>query len=232
MVYTPASVQMMAQSRPVESARWTATDREAKLAATAVYNINNGGLLRAKEFDYDPTGNTGPYAKYGFSARLTYSEKNKTYYLAFRGTEPGDLRDWWANMTQGLGYRTSQYDQAIRLATDVQSQLGDARLVLTGHSLGGGMAAAASYATGLKATVFNPASVSAVYRQGAPGAIRSHIIFGDILSVGRTISNGVPETSLPNPNLRYAPGTVILHQPRSANPYDLFQFHYLKQFPD
>jgi hypothetical protein len=218
----------------MESPRWTASDREAKLAAKASYNSNNGGLLEAIGIAYDPTGNTGKYAKHGFSASLTYSDETKTYYLAFRGTEPwlAGLPDWWANIAQGLGFRTSQHDQAIKLAQEVQSKLRNARLVLTGHSLGAGMAAAASYATGLNATVFNPASVSAVYRQGSPGAIRSHITFGDILSVGRTMSNGIPDPSLPNPHLRHAPGTVILHPPRSVNPYDPFQFHSLDQFPD
>jgi hypothetical protein len=64
------------------------------------------------------------------------------------------------------------------------------------------------------------------------GTKPSHIMFGDILSVGRTMSNDMPDPSLPNPNLRHAPGTVILHPPRSVNWYDPFQFHYLDQFPD
>jgi hypothetical protein len=219
--------------RPTESPRWSANDREAKLAAAAAYSINDGGLLRAKGIAYDPTGNTGDYAQKGFSASLTYSEKNKTYYLAFRGTESGwaGLPDWRANAIHGLGLRTSQYDQAIALAGEVKRKLGDARLEVTGHSLGGSLAAAVSYSLGVTATVFNPASVNAAYRQGTPGNIRSHIIFGDILSLGRTVANGLPDPTYPNPNLRFAPGEVILHPGRtwSVMPWDR---HPLDQFPD
>jgi RHS repeat-associated protein len=220
-------------SRAIESARWTANDREAKLAAAAAYNINDGGLLRATGIAYDPTGKTGEYAKSGFSASLTYSEKNKTYYLAFRGTELGwtGMPDWRANVIQGLGFRTSQYEQAIQLGREVKRKLGDVRLEVTGHSLGGSLAAAVSYSLGVRATVFNPASVSAAYRQGTPGDIRSHIIFGDVLSVGRTIANGLPDPTYPNPNLRFAPGQIIMHPGRtwSLNPLDR---HSPDQFPD
>lgn len=229
-VYAPSSIQAFASYRPVESPRWTAADREAKLAATAAYSINDGGLLRTKGINYDPTGKTGAYGRDGFSASLTYSEKAKTYYLAFRGTETGwaGVSDWWANIAQGLGFRTAQYEQAILLAAEVKRKLGDVRLEVTGHSLGGSLAAAASYALGLKATVFNPASVSAVYRQGSPGDIRSHIVFGDILSVGRTIANGLPDPTSPNPNLRFAPGEVIVHPAKTWS----INRHPLDQLPD
>ena len=92
--------------------------------------------------------------------------------------------------------------------------------------MGGGLAAAAAYATGLKATVFNPASLSRRYAQGTPGEIRSHVIVGDPLSIGRTVQNaifgpnflmaGARERELLPPMLT-APGTIILHPPRMAN---------------
>ena len=198
----------------VESTRWTANDRAAKLAAAAAYDVNDGGLLRAKGLDYDPNDRRSGFSQYGFSAHLTYSETTKTYYLAFRGTEKNDGWDVWADVWQGVGFRTSQFEQAIELTRAVQSKLGDARLVLTGHSLGAAMAAAAAYATGVDATVFNPASVSAVYRAPTRATIRSHVIFGDILSVGRTISNGIPDPSFPTNNVRFAPGEIIVHPPR------------------
>jgi len=214
--------------RPVvESTRWTANDREAKLASVAAYEVDDGGLLRKIGVNY---GQGSQYGKDGFSAHLTYSEKTKTYYLAFRGTD--DWQDALADVNQGLGFRSSQHEQAVRLAADVQAKLGAVRLELAGHSLGGSLAAAAAYSTGLNARTFNPASVSPVYRSAAPVAIRSHVIVGDILSVGRTISNGLPDPSIPNPNVRFAPGEIILHLPRSMNLYDPTQFHPLKHFPD
>ena len=150
---------------------------------------------------------------------LTRSPVTGKYYLAFRGTESllngPDVR---ADFVQGVGFRADQYDQAIRLAQVVKKQLGrDAEIVLTGHSLGGGLAAAASYATGLNAVVFNPASVNRIYKEGVPGKIRSHVIAGDILSVGRTAIG------------RSAPGEIIVHPPRSVIP--LAQ-HSMWNFPD
>jgi RHS repeat-associated protein len=214
----------------VESTRWTANDREAKMAAIAAYNVNNGGLLGKIGINY---GQGSQYGRDGFSAHLTYSEKTKTYYLAFRGTEKNDLNDLRADILQGTGWRSSQHDQAVNLAREVMEQLGNVKLELTGHSLGGSLAAAAAYATKLNATTFNPASVSPIYRTVEPVKIRSHVIVGDFLSVGRTISNGLPDPSFPNPNVRFAPGEIILHSPRSLdNLYDPTQFHPMKHFPD
>ena len=214
------------------SDHWTLRDSEAKTQAIAAYDVNDGGMLRDKGINYDPSGETGRFAKAGFSAHLSYSAKTGTYYLAFRGTERTDLRDWWADVTQGFGFKTDQYDQAILLAREVRGKLAGAKLIVTGHSLGAGMAAAASYAVGVDAILFNPPSLNATYRQGNPGTIRSQIIVGDILSVGRTLSNGIPDTSMANPNLRFAPGRIILHLPRSVNIYGPFGFHSMHQYPD
>jgi len=200
------------------------------MAAIAAYDVNDGGLLRKVGVNY---GQSSQYGRDGFSAHLTYSEKTKTYYLAFRGTEKNDLNDLRADILQGTGWRSSQHEQAVNLAREVMEQLGNVKLELTGHSLGGSLAAAAAYATKLNATTFNPASVSPIYQSADPVKIRSHVIVGDFLSVGRTISNGLPDPSFPNPNIRFAPGEIILHSPRSLdNLYDPTQFHPMKHFPD
>jgi hypothetical protein len=134
--------------------------------------------------------------------------------LAFRGTE--DWHDVQANAVQGLGFRTSQYEQAVALARRVQRALPDgARLILTGHSLGGGLAVAAAHATGADAITFNAASVNARYQGlGRPGNVRSHVVFGDPLSVGRTCALQWPLE--PFIRHRRLPGTVILHAPQGA----------------
>jgi hypothetical protein len=160
----------------------------------------------------------------GFSATLTRAPSG-IYYLAFRGTEdffgPNDGR---ANVAQGFGFQTSQYDQAVALARDVKKNLPHgARLILTGHSLGGGLATAAAYATGAEAITFNAASVNAYYQsQGQPGNIRSHVVFGDPLSVGRTCIHA----SRFGPIVwhRRLPGTVIVHPPLVWNPHAMENF--------
>ena len=53
-----------------------------------------------------------------------------------------------------------QYNVAIDNARKLSNELKDSELTFVGHSLGGGLAAAASMATGKAAITFNRASVS------------------------------------------------------------------------
>jgi hypothetical protein len=226
-----------APAAPAQS-RWTLQDREAALRSEMAYSFSQGGLLRDLKVGYDANNANNVFTSTGMSATLTRSPVTGTYYLAFRGTEisPIDGRDADADLSQYAGRRTPQYEKAIELAQLVKEKLGpDAVLHLTGHSLGGGLAAAAAYATGLEATVFNPASLSRRYAQGTPGEIRSHVIVGDPLSIGRTVQNaifglnylmaGARERELLPPMLS-APGTIILHPPRVANT------HIMPNYPD
>jgi RHS repeat-associated protein len=222
---------------PVPEARWTLQDREAALRADMAYKATDGGMLKNLGIGYNLGNPNNSFTRAGMSATLTRSPVTGTYYLAFRGTEirPVDQRDVYADVAQASGNRTPQYEQAILLTQLVQQRLGPgATLHLAGHSLGGGLAAAASYATGLDATVFNPASLNRVYSKGTPGAIRSHVVVGDLLSVGRTVQNlafalptwtadeKLSETVLPP--LLTAPGKVILHPPRSLNTHQMNNF--------
>ena len=227
-----AAPQVPAQSR------WTLQDREAALRSEMAYSFSQGGLLKDLKVGYDANNPNNVFTSTGMSAMLTRSPVTGTYYLAFRGTEIGpiDRRDSDADLSQYAGKRTPQYEKAIELAKLVKERLGsDVEIHLTGHSLGGGLAAAAAYATGLKATVFNPASLSRRYAQGTPGEIRSHVIVGDPLSIGRTVQNaifgpnylmaGAREREMLPPMLT-APGTIILHPPRVANT------HGMENYPD
>lgn len=208
------------------------------MRADMAYKFSQGGLLRFLDVGYDASDPNNRFTRTGLSAMLTRSPVTGIYYLAFRGTELSpsyDHRDVQADLRQGLGHRTEQFEQAIKLTQLVQEQLGPhVRLELTGHSLGATLAAAASYATGLNATLFNPASLNRIYSQGTPGDIRSHIIIGDPLSVGRTVQNAA--FALPSwtadeqlrrqvlPPLMTAPGKIILHRPRTLNPHDMANY--------
>ena len=91
----------------------------------------------------------------GFQAGI-YNNKQH-YVLSFAGTN--DIQDWLSNIRQATGYEDVQYNQAVALGKTAKIAFGDA-LVITGHSLGGGLAATAALASGTFAVTFNAAGVS------------------------------------------------------------------------
>ena len=91
----------------------------------------------------------------GFQAGI-YNNKQQ-YVLSFAGTN--DIQDWLSNIRQATGYEDVQYNQAVALGKTAKIAFGDA-LVITGHSLGGGLAATAALASGTFAVTFNAAGVS------------------------------------------------------------------------
>ena len=136
--------------------------------------------------------------KTGFSAAVYQPDENRIV-IAYRGTEMTSAQDWWTNGKQALGYETNQYDQAKQLAQSIQEQYPDKTIELTGHSLGGGLAAAASAATGLPATTFNAAGVNpntiADYNTPEPGSITNYRVQGEIVT-------GLQETRIATPEIK------------------------------
>lgn len=78
--------------------------------------------------------------------------------LSYKGTDVTSPVDWANNFTQGVGQPTDFYNRAMDLAIEV-NRATDGRFEITGHSLGGGMATAASAVTGAPATTFNSAGL-------------------------------------------------------------------------
>ena len=187
----------------------TRPDLAALLASVRVQSDDTGGLFEEEGIEYDPQD--------GFAAAL--HKIGGHYYLVFRGTQGGSLRNWWANLRQALGFRSSQYEQARKLARAVFDKLGG-NVTLVGHSLGGGLASAASFATGLRAITFNAAGLHSRYRTGAPGEIRAHYIRGDPLSVVQDLVPFLPE----------AAGTRIEHPYRHTGPF--WERHSYLAFPN
>lgn len=96
----------------------------------------------------------------GFKASLYYNEKENIYILAFAGTE--NLKDWVTDIRQGVGLddgKRGQYRKAVELARKLQYKIKKENLVITGHSLGGGLASITSAVTGSNAYTFNAAGL-------------------------------------------------------------------------
>jgi pimeloyl-ACP methyl ester carboxylesterase len=122
-------------------------------------------LARAAYGEYEPSPD---WKKVAFpdgvvdtsgKASLYYNSKAQKYVLAFQGTDPLCLNDWWTNFCQGVGIDSATYDAARDLTGKVIEKIGKGNLEVVGHSLGGGLATAVALKYGLKATVFNPAGV-------------------------------------------------------------------------
>lgn len=86
---------------------------------------------------------------------------NAEYVIGYRGTQTG--ADWKQNFIQGSGGHSDSYDRAMRLAgrADAFAEANGKPVSFTGHSLGGGMASAASVQTGRSASTFNAAGLNA-----------------------------------------------------------------------
>lgn len=119
----------------------------AKLAADS-YNDDGAppGFERIREWN-DATG---------LNAVAYRSKLDGHVVVAYRGSEGG--MDWASNISQGLGSYTPQYASAVNVAREAKAMYGNVEF--TGHSLGGGQAAAAAMATGSHADTFNAAGLN------------------------------------------------------------------------
>jgi hypothetical protein len=167
----------------------------------------------------------------GFEAAIYAATDAATRAVAFAGTTFTSLADWTTNLAQGMGMATTQYQEAVTLAKAAKAAFGD-DLVLTGHSLGGGLASAAAAATGATAVVFNPAGVHAntYEREGVAadsaraaagdGQVRSYVVAGEILNAVQTFlpipkAAGqkvvLPDPAPLRPVLHVLPGAKLVH---------------------
>lgn len=126
--------------------------------------------------------------------------RGKEYGLRISDVEQS-ARDWTTNLRQGLGLETAQHNDTVALAKQVNEAFGADRVVMTGHSKGGGQAALAASLFGNEAVTFNPAAPhdDTLRRYGAdpervrsdaPKHITSIVTHGEILDrvQGREVS--------------------------------------------
>lgn len=93
----------------------------------------------------------------GLRAGLFENSDTGAFALAFAGTY--DLRDLEPSIEQLMGARSPQFDDAVKLTQRVERTLGS-NLTLTGHSLGGALAAVGALATHTHAITFNAEGLS------------------------------------------------------------------------
>ncbi len=172
--------------------------------------------------------------KSGFDASL-YRDASGAVVVAYAGTDEG--KDWRHNFRQGLGFEDAQYDQAIALAREAKQAFGN-NVVLTGQSLGGGLAAAASMVNEVPAVTFNAAGVhdktlerygfdaDVLKQEAEQGLIRSYRVKNELLT--HLQEDSIPlkwampdapghKIELPDPDPltffeRLVPGKMLLHR--------------------
>lgn len=124
----------------------------------------------------------------GFFSQLYYNGLSGKYVLAFRGSGGviEDTRDWITNFFNAAGVSTVQYNNACILGRLAKSC--DIDIVITGHSLGGGLAQAAALASGKPAYTFNAAGIPVEVVKDLQAdlkyaeRIRSYYLSDDVLS--------------------------------------------------
>ena len=116
-----------------------------------IYRFPDGKQWRVAEVSDNPQ--TGFRAV----ALKPVDENDKRVIVAFSGSDEGV--DWGDNIRQGVGLSTAQYNSAVDFANKWKASDGN-NVILTGHSLGGGLASYASIKTDLRATAVNSAPLS------------------------------------------------------------------------
>ena len=152
------------------------------------WTLLDDDALRARGIDPNLLGHGQTH---GFSAAL-YERSDGTVVLVFHGSSLQDPDDWRNNGAQAVGLPAEQYQRAVDLGQRVHDVFGD-RVVITGHSLGGGLASVASLTSRVPAVTFNPAAISdgtlrragfdpQVARSEAQGLVHSYTVDGEALS--------------------------------------------------
>ena len=142
---------------------------ETKSATNLAYDAKQGETYRFPNGEQWKVVDVSEDKSSGFRAIALQSTdpNDRRTIVAFAGTDPKSGKDWITDAGQGLGFQTKQYGEAVEFAQKWQGKEGD-NVILTGHSLGGGLASYAAIKTGLNATALNSAPLAVNHLGGNP----------------------------------------------------------------
>lgn len=216
---------------------WAAEDKSGMQALPNGYHTASDSDLRKLGI-----GSSELTSFSGLNARIYVDAQDTQYVLAFAGTSfdsdlVADGKDIFADGVQAgavgtpLGsFNARQYAEAVELGEKLHSQVGDA-MVVVGHSMGGGQAAAVALATGSPAVTFNAAGLSSgslgEFTRHPDASVRNYVLEGDPLSAAQDA------TEMPNGygtriNIPYIP---IPPPAADVGPFDPLKIpNYIKDY--
>lgn len=133
-----------------------------------------------------------------FRFRIYHDLAGEKYLIAFAGTDPVQPVHWLNNIRQWAGLNAEMYERGVALLGHLKPHQKE-RVLLTGHSLGGGIATMAAAVHRIRAVVFNPPGIHAhtlqqydVNPRAADSLVRRFVVQGDILD----LINRIPLTQI------------------------------------
>lgn len=132
--------------------------------------------------------------------------------VVFQGTDKTSWSDWKNNIMQGMNKDSAYYSRAVSIGKALAKSGADVNIV--GHSLGGGMASAASRTSGIATTTFNSAGLnpSTIARYGGtPVAsdIQAYRVEGEVLTAAQEKSRGLMPTAVGEPHILPGEGGAV-----------------------
>ena len=160
---------------------------ETKSASDLAYRANQGEIYKFPNGENWQVADVKDDSDTSFRAIALKSTDPNDHrvIVAYAGTTFTDLKDWKANLSQGAGLPSAQYGEAVDFANKWKATSGN-NVILTGHSLGGGLASYAAVKTNLHATAVNSAPLALDHLGLNPAValrITQYYVPGEVLSV-------------------------------------------------
>ncbi len=125
-----------------------------------------------------------------FRTKIFFDCRSDRFILGFAGTNPLNIADLDSNLRQFFGHSAEHYGWGMDIVRHIAEKYRD-KFIVTGHSLGGGVATVAALTGGLESIVFNPPCIHKntleqidpvrIYR--ADNCVHRFVVLGDVLDI-------------------------------------------------